>query len=102
MAEVGTERIVTNPARAEVAPDNASVLVVDDDATVCEALVRVLKNHGYRVAKAANGQDALRLLDQESFDVALVDVVMPGIQGPELVPLLFLGKLRTLGRTSAR
>jgi two-component system NtrC family sensor kinase len=89
MAEVGTERIVTNPARAEVAPDNASVLVVDDDATVCEALVRVLKNHGYRVAKAANGQDALRLLDQESFDVALVDVVMPGIQGPELVPLLF-------------
>ncbi|HEX3595090.1 MAG TPA: ATP-binding protein [Polyangiaceae bacterium] len=79
----GGTRKLTPPA----GPRPARILLVDDDAQLAGALIRVLTNEGYDVVRAANGPEALELLERGVFDAALIDVVMPGIQGPELLPL---------------
>jgi two-component system NtrC family sensor kinase len=85
MKDVGAEDglRVANPATPA-----ARILIVDDDEQVAAALIRLLQRNGYTSTRASNAQEALQLLDQGPFDVALVDVVMPVIQGPELIPLL--------------
>jgi PAS domain S-box-containing protein len=59
------------------------VLVVDDEAAIREVAHRVLTSAGYRVITAANGQDALDVLEDPGTraDVLLTDVVMPGMTG---------------------
>jgi DNA-binding NtrC family response regulator len=61
----------------------ASVLVVDDDADVLQAFGVVLSGGGHAVVAAANGLDALKVLDDRSaqIDLLLTDVVMPGLHG---------------------
>jgi class 3 adenylate cyclase len=63
--------------------DEAVVLVVDDQATNRRLLDAVLSPHGYRVVSASSGEEALRLVDEVSPDVVLLDIVMPGIDGYE-------------------
>lgn len=67
-------------------PMNASprVLIVDDDAAAREAQMRLLRKAGYAVCEAGTGEDALRLLASERVDLALVDIVLPGIDGLEV------------------
>ena len=64
-------------------PGGGSVLVIDDNPQIREVVHRVLSSAGYRVTTAANGQDALTLLDDPDVtaDLVLTDVVMPGISG---------------------
>lgn len=57
------------------------ILVVDDDAINRELLVRLLERQGHLSCQAADGQEALSILRQASFDIALVDVMMPGMNG---------------------
>ena len=57
------------------------ILVVDDDILVLEALEELLKSSGYEVKCANRGQEALEILDQEQFDLLILDVVMPKITG---------------------
>jgi response regulator NasT len=75
------------------------VLVVDDDRLVLASLSRGLRHAGYRVSEAANGEDALGLVQKSTPDLALLDVRMPGMNGIELgrlmheqvgVPFLYL------------
>jgi two-component system NtrC family sensor kinase len=54
------------------------VLVVDDDASVCDVVLRTLENHGYLVEVARDGQDALDRARRDVYDVLLSDVRMPG------------------------
>ncbi len=64
-----------------------TILLVEDDRTVRVLTMRLLKNHGYRLLEASNGEEALRLIDeqaQESIDLLLTDVVMPWMSGQEL------------------
>ena len=63
------------------------VLVVDDHATVREGLIRILSGAGldWQVTEAANAEIALALADQTPFDVGVVDMSMPGMNGIELV-----------------
>ena len=59
-----------------------SVLVVDDDEDVRECLADVLRDEGYHVETAANGQEALdRLERQPAPDVVLLDLMMPVMNG---------------------
>jgi two-component system response regulator AtoC len=58
-----------------------SVLVADDDAVARDLLVEVLVREGYRVRAAAGGADAIRLAETEVFDVALIDLRMPDVDG---------------------
>jgi DNA-binding NtrC family response regulator len=59
----------------------ASVLVADDDAVARDLLVEVLGREGYRVRAAAGGAEAIRLAESEVFDVALIDLRMPDVDG---------------------
>jgi DNA-binding response OmpR family regulator len=59
------------------------VLVIDDDRDLADSLVELLDLHGYRAAAAYGGDEGLRRFQAESFDVAIVDVRMPGKTGIE-------------------
>ena len=61
-----------------------SVLVVDDHPVNLEFAAEALRRLGHSVATAANGAEALRLLQARAFDVALVDVQMPEMDGFEV------------------
>ena len=66
-----------------------TILVVDDNAAVLEFCCSVLSRDGYHVLQAASGQEALQVFGKgEQFDLALVDVMMPGMTGIELVKRL--------------
>lgn len=61
------------------------VLVVEDEVTLRDLLSRYLELRGHAVVLADSGEQALRLAEQNTFDVVVSDVRMPGIGGPELV-----------------
>lgn len=60
------------------------VLIVEDDASVREALARMLRRHGYRIIDAPDAAAALAQSDRHAVDVLLTDVVMPAMNGAEL------------------
>ena len=65
---------------------NASrkVLVVDDDPVVRKSIDRVLSSKGYAVITAENGEEALRKLNEEKYDLVYTDIRMPGMSGLEV------------------
>ncbi len=65
--------------------DKASILVVDDEKVVRDSLTRWFGEYGYRVSTAGSGKEALGLLSERPFDVMLVDIKMPGMDGLELL-----------------
>ncbi|MEV5981490.1 response regulator transcription factor [Streptomyces sp. NPDC052114] len=65
-----------------------TVLVVEDDPGVRSTLDQLLRFEGYRVLQAADGLEALGLLEQERPDLAVVDVVMPKLDGLGLCRML--------------
>jgi len=64
------------------------VLVVDDENTLRHFLGLNLKNQGYQVGEAADGKTAMRLIDQQHFDVALVDLRLTDMDGLDIVRYL--------------
>jgi two-component system, sensor histidine kinase and response regulator len=60
------------------------VLVVDDHPVNLEFAIEALRRLGHRITPAGNGEDALRLLGRQRFDLVLLDVQMPGIDGLEV------------------
>ena len=63
----------------------ARVLVVDDDPTIRTLLRIVVERQGYAVDAAADGVDALEHLAENRYDVALVDLMMPRLNGYDLL-----------------
>jgi CheY-like chemotaxis protein len=64
------------------------VLVVDDEKPVREAVGLLLKSEGYRVVVAECGHTAVSAIEAFTFDVVIVDIVMPGINGIETIGIL--------------
>jgi PAS domain S-box-containing protein len=62
----------------------AHVLVVEDSATQAESLRLLLEEHGYTVTVASSGEQALKAVAKEAFDLVVSDITMPGISGYEL------------------
>jgi DNA-binding response OmpR family regulator len=62
-----------------------SILAVDDEQNLLELLITVLGKRGFNVKTALNGVEALRLLDQESFQLALLDLKMGPVNGVQLL-----------------
>lgn len=65
-----------------------SLLVVDDEEPIRNALKKFLSQQGYEVHTASSGDDALRILQRQKISVMLLDVRMPGRSGIDLVPLV--------------
>ncbi len=64
------------------------ILVVDDDPTVVDLASTVLGSASYAVASARNGSEALRLARHEPFDLVLLDINMPEMDGWETLRLI--------------
>ncbi|HEY6089559.1 MAG TPA: HD domain-containing phosphohydrolase [Gemmatimonadaceae bacterium] len=62
------------------------ILIVDDEETIRLALRKFLRSRGYEVEIAGSGDQALEILDRESFSLMLCDVRMPGMTGVQVVP----------------
>lgn len=60
------------------------VLVADDDITTREMLTRYLVKQGISVVTAANGEEALKIMESDEIGVALLDLIMPGLNGIEI------------------
>ncbi len=55
-----------------------SILIVDDDPTICKILSKILTEDGHSVDSAYNGKDALKLINIHEYDIIVTDVKMPG------------------------
>jgi two-component system, probable response regulator PhcQ len=62
-----------------------TLLIVDDEPAILKALQRIVRDEGYRVLTALDGEAALRLVASESVDVVLSDMDMPGMSGLDLM-----------------
>jgi DNA-binding NtrC family response regulator len=65
---------------------NGSILVIDDEAEIREGLELLLSSEGYSVTSAETGEAGLARLEQEPFDLLLLDVSLPGRSGLDLLP----------------
>ena len=81
------------------------ILVVDDDHDVLQVVKRRLETFHYEVLKASNGQDGLRIAEEQQPDLILLDIMMPGMKGRDVclklkansstahIPVIFLTAL---------
>jgi DNA-binding response OmpR family regulator len=65
--------------------ESGRILVVDDEPDTLGLIELTLKTAGFQVEVAGSGEQALRLLQEDTFDLLLLDVMMPGLSGFELV-----------------
>ena len=64
----------------------SSIMIVDDDIHISDMLNEALKIHGYEVLRAYSGTEALLLLNNTKPDLILLDLMLPGLSGEELLP----------------
>lgn len=64
------------------------ILVVEDEAKTADYLKRGLEESGYRVEVARDGVDGKYLIEEETFDLVILDVMLPGLDGWELVQVV--------------
>jgi len=72
----------------EMPTGKETILVVDDEPALCEFNKEVLTTHGYRVLCADGGEQAIDLLETETVDLLLTDVIMPGMDGYQLATIV--------------
>lgn len=64
---------------------SAHILVIDDEAAIRKTLTEILSFEGYKIDEAADGEQALKLLEQHKYDLALCDIKMPKMDGVEFL-----------------
>ena len=62
-----------------------TILVVDDDKSILRTFTRILQKNGYRIDTAETGQEAMEKAENNHYDLALVDIRLPDIDGTELL-----------------
>lgn len=72
---------------------NATILVVDDEESICRLYQLELMDEGYNVILAADGQEALQKVEQENPDLVILDIRMPKVDGIE-----FLDRFTQMGK----
>jgi diguanylate cyclase (GGDEF)-like protein len=75
----------TAPTPADIASPTGKILIVDDIADNRAILTRRLIRRGFEIVEAECGREALELLRENTFDVVLLDVMMPGMGGAEVL-----------------
>ena len=67
---------------------SAKIIVVDDEGRICENVKKILSGSTYEVVQALSAQEALEKMARESFSLLISDIVMPGMNGLELLKLM--------------
>ena len=65
-----------------------NILIVDDTPKNIQMAMNILKNEGYKMFYAKNGEMALKLVNENSFDLILLDIMMPNMNGYEVCTIL--------------
>jgi DNA-binding response OmpR family regulator len=96
----GTPDMIQSPIMSAQSRATSNILLVDDDNDVRVTVAAYLSDHGYSVRSAADGIEAIRMIEQERPDALILDVAMPGMTGIEVartartihraLPILFL------------
>ena len=73
-----------------------SILIIDDDAAILRTFSRIFQRNGYCVSVAEGGREAIEKLRSNSYDVALIDLRLPDMEGTELFPLIQSTSPKTL------
>jgi DNA-binding NtrC family response regulator len=68
--------------------DVKKILIVDDEESFRNHLTRLFVRRGYKVAEVASGNEALALVGQKAFDIVLLDIVLPDLNGVEVLKVL--------------
>jgi DNA-binding NtrC family response regulator len=68
--------------------DKIKLLIVDDEVKFLNSIAQRLEMRGFEVTKASDGQDAILKAHSEKFDVALLDLKMPGLDGKQVLEIL--------------
>ncbi len=68
--------------------ENRKILVVDDEDTVCRSIRKALARDDYEVDVALSGEEGLKLETEKKYDVIIVDLMMPGLNGMDLLKSL--------------
>jgi DNA-binding response OmpR family regulator len=63
----------------------AKILIVEDDRFLRELIARKLRNEGYEVIEAIDGEEGLKRIKEEKPDLVLLDLILPGIDGFEVL-----------------
>lgn len=79
------EPAVRSPYAVPVPPDRAQVLVVDDEPVIADVVARYLRRAGYATTTAATGQEALRRAGEQPPDVVILDLMLPDVDGLEVM-----------------
>jgi DNA-binding NtrC family response regulator len=66
----------------------ARILVVDDDETIRTTMKAILEDEGYLVDLASTGEEAIQLTMKKTYNVALLDIRLPDMEGVELLKLM--------------
>lgn len=64
---------------------NSRILIVDDDKGICELLSSLVEREGFRALAAGDGEIALKMIRSEDPDLLLLDIIMPGMDGMEVL-----------------
>ncbi|MCE5228003.1 sigma-54 dependent transcriptional regulator [bacterium] len=73
------------------------ILIVDDEWTIRDVLATILTTEGYQVTMAEDGAEAIKKLDEDTFDLVITDLKMPNIDGMEVLRHLSTLNVSTLG-----
>jgi DNA-binding response OmpR family regulator len=65
--------------------ENRTILVVDDDKSILRTFTRILQKNGYKIDTAETGREAIERADKKHYDLALVDIRLPDMDGTNLL-----------------
>jgi DNA-binding NtrC family response regulator len=65
--------------------ESARILIVDDDESIRKVLKTILEEEGYRIDTAANGKEAIRKSYKKFYNLALIDIRLPDMEGTKLL-----------------
>jgi len=71
-----------------LAKDKPSILIVEDDTNIRETLNTILQQKGYKTDTAKNGQEAIQKSKTKFFNLALLDIKLPDIEGTKLLTMM--------------
>jgi CheY-like chemotaxis protein len=77
--------VVTSMQDSKSNVDGLKILLVDDKKEICESLGKIFTDDGHKVCSINNGVDAIKLLKKNRYDLLICDLVMPDVNGRDIV-----------------